>query len=132
MMIAISEDLKSHFLRLYSMAFTDDNFHPLELKMLYDFAEERGVLNSKLDELLLNPTLVQPKIPDSVVEKITYLYQLSQMIWADGKVDENERTTLIKYVKMFGFKDENVTDLSEYLLSAVENKISLDDVLKEL
>ncbi|WP_232455940.1 hypothetical protein [Polaribacter sp. SA4-10] len=131
-MIAISEDLKSHFLRLYSMAFTDDNFHPLELKMLYDFAEERGVLNSKLDELLLNPTLVQPKIPDSVVEKITYLYQLSQMIWADGKVDENERTTLIKYVKMFGFKDENVTDLSEYLLSAVENKISLDDVLKEL
>jgi hypothetical protein len=131
-MIAISEDLKSHFLRLYSMAFTDDNFHPLELKMLYDFAEERGVLSSKLDELLLNPTLVQPKIPDSIDEKLTYLYQLSQMIWADGKVDENEKTTLIKYVKMFGFKDENVTDLSEYLLSAVENKISLDDVLKEL
>ena len=131
-MIDISEDLKSHFLRLYSMAFTDDNFHPLELKMLYEFAEERGVSSSILDDLLLNPTLVQPKIPDTIKDKITYLYQLSQMIWADGKVDENERITLVKYVKMFGFKDENVNDLTEYLLSAVEKKVSLDDVLKEL
>ena len=131
-MIDISENLKSHFLRLYSMAFTDDNFHPLELKMLYNFAKERGVPKDKLDELLLNPIEASAKIPENLNEKITYLYQLSEMIWADGKVDDNERSTLNKYVKLFKFKEENADELTEYLLSAVENKISLANVLKEL
>jgi len=131
-MIDISENLKSHFLRLYSMAFTDDNFHPLELKMLYNFAKERGIPKDKLDELLLNPIEASAKIPENLDEKITYLYQLSEMIWADGKVDDNERSTLNKYVKLFKFKEENADELTEYLLSAVENKISLANVLKEL
>jgi uncharacterized tellurite resistance protein B-like protein len=131
-MIDISENLKSHFLRLYSMAFTDDNFHPLELKMLYNFAKERGIPRDKLDELLLNPIEASAKIPENLNEKITYLYQLSEMIWADGKVDDNERSTLNKYVKLFKFKEENADELTEYLLSAVENKISLANVLKEL
>mgnify|MGYP006076824519 CR=1 FL=1 len=131
-MIDISENLKSHFLRLYSMAFTDDNFHPLELKMLYNFAKERGIPRDKLDELLLNPIEASAKIPENLDEKITYLYQLSEMIWADGKVDDNERSTLNKYVKLFKFKEENADELTEYLLSAVENKISLANVLKEL
>ena len=131
-MIDISENLKSHFLRLYSMAFTDDNFHPLELKMLYNFAKERGIPRDKLDELLLNPIEASAKIPENLDEKITYLYQLSEMIWADGKVDDNERSNLNKYVKLFKFKEENADELTEYLLSAVENKISLANVLKEL
>lgn len=128
----ISEDLKAHFLRLYSMAFTDDNFHHLELKMLYDFAEERGVPKETLDALLLNPSSVEKSVPKSLIEKITYLYQLSQMIWADGKVDDNERNTLKKYIKLFGFKDENIDHLSDYFLDAVKENIPLKEVLKEL
>jgi uncharacterized tellurite resistance protein B-like protein len=100
--------------------------------MLYNFAKERGIPRDKLDELLLNPIEASAKIPENLNEKITYLYQLSEMIWADGKVDDNERSTLNKYVKLFKFKEENADELTEYLLSAVENKISLANVLKEL
>lgn len=131
-MIEITEEIKAHFLRLYSIAFVDDNFHPLELKLLYDFAEDRGVPKETLDELLLNPSQFTAKIPEDIISKITYLYELCQMIWADGQVDENEKTTLRKYIKMFGFEEENVSDLSEYLLGAVEENISLEDILKEL
>lgn len=131
-MTALTEDLKAHFLRLYSIAFTDDEFHPLELKMLYQFARDRGIAEDTLNELLLNPTLVNSSTPDSIEDKITYLYQFSEMIWADGKVDENERTTLKKYIKLFGFMDENIDELSNYLLDSVKNNVSLDNVLKEL
>lgn len=131
-MTVLTEDLKAHFLRLYSIAFTDDEFHPLELKMLYQFARDRGIAEDTLNELLLNPTLVNSSTPDSIEDKITYLYQFSEMIWADGKVDENERTTLKKYIKLFGFMDENIDELSNYLLDSVKNNVSLDDVLKEL
>ncbi|MGG8497726.1 hypothetical protein ACQY1Q_15050 [Tenacibaculum sp. TC6] len=128
----ISEELKAHFLRLYSMAFTDDNFHHLELKMLYDFANERGIPKEALDALLLNPSTVETSIPQSINEKITYLYQLSQMIWADGEVDDNERNTLKKYIKLFGFDDKNIDDLSEYLLNVVQKNIPLNEVLNDL
>lgn len=131
-MNTISEELKAHFLRLYSIAFSDDNFHHLELKMLYDFAEERGVPKESLDALLLNPTAVNAKVPEEIPQKITYLYQLSQMIWADGKVDENERNALKKYIKLFGFKEKNIEHLSEYLLHVVKENTPLEEVLNEL
>lgn len=43
-----TENLKAHFLRLYQMATCDDDFSTLELKMLYECAEERGILTAKL------------------------------------------------------------------------------------
>ncbi len=64
----ISTELKSHFLRLYQMAFADDNFDVLELQMLYKFAKERGVSREQLNEILLNPSQ-KSAIPESLDEK---------------------------------------------------------------
>ena len=92
----ISNKLKSHFLRLYQMAFTDDDFDKLELKMLYHFATERGVSEEQLQDVLLNPSFENSEIPDSLDKKIDYLNDLAKMIWADGKVHQNERDLMIK------------------------------------
>ena len=53
--IIITNELKSHFLRLYQMAFSDDNFDVLELQMLYTFAKDRGISQSQLNQILLSP-----------------------------------------------------------------------------
>lgn len=100
--IATTENLKAHFLRLYQMAICDDNFSSLELKALYKSAEERGISQKNLDEILLNPTNSKLTIPESIEEKIDYLYDLTVMIWADGEVSANEKSSLEKYVIMFG------------------------------
>ena len=65
----ISIELKSHFLRLYQMAFSDDNFDVLELKMLYNFAEERGLSKDQLNEILLNPSQ-ESVVPDSLENRV--------------------------------------------------------------
>jgi uncharacterized tellurite resistance protein B-like protein len=127
----ISSELKAHFLRLYQLAMTDGDFSPLEWKMLYQFAEERGVPNQELDKILLSPT-GNLEIPKSIEQKVEYLYDLSRMIWADGKVDEEERITLKKYCKKFGFKEENINELSEYLIDAVKQGKSKDEILNEI
>jgi len=119
----ISLELKSHFLRLYQMAFTDDNFDVLELQMLYRFAEERGVDQVQLNEVLLNPSQ-DSIIPKELEDKIEYLYDLSLMIWADGVATEDEVNTLKKYCVKFGFLDENVDDISEFLLENAKQKVS--------
>ncbi len=105
------------------MAFTDDNFDILELQMLYRFAEERGVGQEELNEVLLNPSQ-DSTIPEKLDDKIEYLYDLVLMIWADGVATEDEVNTLKKYCLKFGFMEENVDDICEFLLENGEQNIS--------
>ena len=85
--------LKSHFLRLYQIALADDDFSALELKMLYGFAEERGILREHLDEILLNPVDANNLIPEQVNEKLAFLYDFTAMIWADEIVTNDGFST---------------------------------------
>jgi hypothetical protein len=130
-MITISNKLKSHFLRLYQMAFSDDNFDATELKMLYEFAKERGVSQEQLQQILINP-IQETNLPDTLDEKIDYLYDLALMIWADSIVTEDEKNTLIKYCKRFGFLEENISKMAEYLLDCAQKGLSKEDILKQI
>ena len=127
-----TENIKAHFLRLYQMALCDDNFSPLELKALYKSAEERGISPKKLDEILLNPVNSKVTIPDSIEEKIDYLYDLTVMIWADGVVSPNERTSLEKYALMFGFMEENALQIVDYFIDSVKEGKSKTDIINDL
>ncbi len=128
----ISNKLKGHFLRLYQMAFSDDNFDKLELKMLYHFAESRGVSENQLQQVLLNPLMEDIEIPDTLNQKIEYLNDLSKMIWADGVVTEDERNTLLKYCKRFGFLDENLQLLVDFLLECAKDNLSVEEIVLKI
>lgn len=130
-MTEVSNELKSHFLRLYQMAITDDDFSPLELKMLYQFAEDRNIPSNELDKILLTAT-DKFVIPDSVEKRIEYLYDLARMIWADGIVTEDEKVTLKKYCRKFEFLDENIDELSKYLLDSVEKGLTKEEIINQL
>ena len=128
----ISNKLKSHFLRLYQMAFTDDDFDKLELKMLYHFATERGVSEEQLQDVLLNPSFENIEVPDSLDKKIDYLNDLAKMIWADGKVHQNERDLLIKYCRIFGFLEENLEGLVDFLLECAKDDLSVAEIMLKI
>ena len=129
--IIISTELKSHFLRLYQIAFSDDNFDVLEMQMLYKFAEERGITENQLNDILLHPSH-EATIPDILDERVEYLYDLALMIWADRKVTEDEYITLKKYCKRFEFLEENITELADYLLACAKNNMSKDELIKSV
>jgi len=130
--IEITESLKAHFLRLYQMAICDDNFSSLELKALYKSAEQRGISQKNLDEILLNPINSKIVIPKSIEEKVDYLYDLTIMIWADGEVSPNERLSLEKYVLLFGFMEENVLQIMDYLINSVKEGKTKTDIFNDL
>ena len=127
----ISTELKSHFLRLYQIAFSDDNFDVLELQMLYKFAEERGVSKEQLNEILLNPSH-NSSIPETLEKRIEYLYDLALMIWADKIVTEDELITLKKYCQKFEFLDENIVDLANYLIDSAKKGVTKEEIIKSV
>ncbi|WP_425236979.1 hypothetical protein [Ulvibacterium sp.] len=130
-MMNISTELRSHFLRLYQIAFTDDNFDVLELQMLYKFAEERGISKDQLNDILLHPSQ-DSKIPTSLEGKIEYLYDLALMIWADGLATDDEVNTLRKYCLKFDFEEENVNDICEFLLENAKSNIPLKELISKM
>ena len=86
--------LKSHFIRLYQMALSDDNFDVLELQMLYHLAEQRGIPKEELDKLFLNPINQESNLPEELNVRIEYLYDLTCIMWADGIINDDELNTL--------------------------------------
>jgi DnaJ-domain-containing protein 1 len=127
----ITTELKSHFLRLYQIAFSDDNFDVLELQMLYRFAEERGISKDQLNEILLNPSH-NSAIPETLEKRIEYLYDLALMIWADKIVTEDEFITLKKYIKIFEFLDENIVDLANYLIDSAKKGVTKEEIIESI
>ena len=129
--IPTTAELKSHFLRLYQIALSDEDFSPLEMQLLYRFAEERNISKLELDKILTEP-VGEVTIPESLEKRIVYLYDLAMMIWADKKDTADEETTLKKYIQKFDFLDENIDELSDYLLESAQQEKSRQEILKEL
>lgn len=128
----ITLELKSHFLRLYQMALSDDQFNVLELQMLYHFADERGIPKEELDKLFQNPVNSEFVLPEDLATRIEYLYDFTRIIWADGKITDDELNMLKKYCRKFNFLDENITDLSNYLIDCVQKNIQKEEIISQL
>ena len=128
----MTTELQSHFLRLYQMAISDDNFDVLELQMLYHFAEEKGIPKEELDRLFLNPINSNLNIPSDLNMRIEYLYDLARIIWADEQITADEKNTLRKYCIKFDFLEENADELVEYFIDCVKKGITKQEILIQL
>ncbi|WP_245224820.1 hypothetical protein [Pseudozobellia sp. WGM2] len=127
----ISEEIKSHFLRLYQIALTDDDFSPLELRLLYQFASERNISREQLDEILTSHSGVIT-IPETLEKRIEYLYDFALMIWADEKVTDDEYNALKKYCRKFEFLEEKIVPLTNYLIESAKEGKTKESILLEL
>ncbi len=127
----ITAQLKSHFLRLYQIALSDENFSHIEMQLLYKFAEERNVSSEELDKILTG-SIGEITIPDTLEIRMEYLYDFAVMIWADEKITDDELDTLKKYCRKFEFLDENVDALADYLLESAKENKSKAEFLNEL
>jgi hypothetical protein len=68
----------------------------------------------------------------SFEDKVELLYQLAEIAWADGKIEDTELNLMRKYAIRFGFIEENVDAIIQYLLDKAEKKTPLKDILTEI
>jgi len=129
--VNISAEVKSHFLRLYQIALSDENFSHLEMQLLYKFAEERAISPLELDEILTGHA-GEVTIPESLEKRIEYLYDFAMMILADKIITNDEKSALKKYIRKFEFLEENVEELCSYLLESAKENKPKEKILQEL
>jgi uncharacterized tellurite resistance protein B-like protein len=129
----MNENDKKMFLGLYQMLLADAEVHPNELELLYEIGKEKGgISRDEIQQVLFAPNTFVSLGSLSDDERIEYLYNLSRMAWADGKIEDSERETLQEASKRLGFAEENVTEITEFLLEQAKEKKSFEEVLQTI
>ena len=124
----LTEELKSHFLNMYLVALSDNEFDEAEMRAIIKIGEDKGISKEEFHKIIIDPTVVPFKIPEDTIKKIEYLFDFAKIIWADGKVDKNERRTLQEFCCKFGFEKEVADELTEWLLEIAKDDISHIDL----
>ena len=129
----MNENDKKMFLGLYQMVLADAEVHPKELELLYEIGREKGgISEEEIQRAIFSPNTFMSLDSLSDDEKIEYLYNLSRIAWADGILDDKEIDTLQAAAKRLGFAEENVVEISKFLLEQAKEKKSFKEVLQTI
>lgn len=127
----IDDVVKRHFFNLYCLALSDGYLDFTELQTLYEIGVEHGITHDQINQLVLTANLA-PKAPETIAEKVEYLYDLTRMAWADGKIEPEERDIIKKCVIRYGFLPENATGIVDFFIESVKENKSKTDILNEI
>jgi hypothetical protein len=85
-----TEKIHSHLIHLYQLAKIDNRFVKEEKRYLYALGRKNGVAEKEVDELMQEAKEIEFHEPDTLKEKIIFLYEYIQMMLVDNKLDERE------------------------------------------
>lgn len=128
----MDDKLKSHFLSLYCMVMSDGIVAAKELETLYRIGRDTYHLTPEEINQCVVSSGTSFIVPENVEERISILYEMAEIAWADGEIDQTEKNLLRRYILRLGFLEENADSIGEFMLQQVKDNISLSDVLKNI
>ncbi|MDH5379594.1 MAG: TerB family tellurite resistance protein [Cyclobacteriaceae bacterium] len=108
---------KRHLRNLISLAKADGEFHESETEMVYRMGRKYGLKDRQIEKLIGETKEFELYIPESHNERMDQLYDIMQIIYADGKVDPHEVLFCEDIVKKFGYNQDMVDWLIEMFAS---------------
>jgi uncharacterized tellurite resistance protein B-like protein len=128
----ISAKKKLQFLDLYCMVMADGIVHPKEMETLYRIGlEQYGLSEEEINEGVKSAG-VSSVIPELPEERISVLYEMAVIAWADGELEDSERNMLRRYASMYGVNEESIDELVDFLLDQAKENVDEKDVIKQL
>ena len=127
-----NEETKARFLGLYCMILADGVIDTRELETLYRIGTESYGLKPEEITNSIKDAGTSFIFPKDFKEKIRFLYELSQIAWADGIIEDSELNLIKSYAVRMGFEEQNSSDITEYLLSKAKDNTPFDDVISEI
>lgn len=114
------------------MVLADGIVEAKELEHLYRIGKE----NYHLSEEEINKSVVSAGTsfvaPDRMEDRISILYEMAEIAWADNQIDDTEKAMLARYAVRLGFKEENAIGITEFMLQEVKDGVEENDVLSKI
>src|SRR5437879_5490979 len=85
-----SKTQKSHLKNLAVLAKADGEIAPSELSFIYKIGAKQGLKESEVDALIKDSKVTDLEIPSNDSERFDQIFDLVQLMAADGQIEEKE------------------------------------------
>lgn len=117
---------------LYCMILADGIVDSRELETIYRIGRENYGLSAEEIMSTVRDSGTSFILPTSLNEKIELLYQMGEIAWADGEIEDSETSLMRKYAFRMGFQEENLDEIVKYILDKVKQKIPVQEIIREI
>lgn len=114
------------------MILADGVIDARELETLYKIGTEQyGLTQAEITETVRDAgsSFV---MPSTLPSKIKFLFNMAQIAYSDGVVDQSERDLLKKYILKMGFMDENADEIANFMFESVKKGLSEEEIINSI
>jgi hypothetical protein len=122
---------RDHFVHLVQVAKIDSKIDSSELEMLHKEGKKFGLTDPEIDSLIESEAEHHYHPPYSLKEKFDELYNIAEMILADGITTEGERRMINRYAISAGFDDNTIEKLIPLLFEGISRGDDEEKLLSE-
>lgn len=123
---------KNHMINLIALSKADGNIDINEKMLLYKVGERNGFTASQVEDLIAKSFKANVIRPDSNEERFSQVFDVVELMLADGQVDEDELDFAIDYASKLGFKKEIVGVLVRKISMGLTEGVSKEGLKNEL
>lgn len=123
-----TKKLKSHIANLGALAKIDGHIDPTEIDFIVSIGKKHGLKDVEVKNLLSGSQKAEAQLPTNDAERFDQIYDLVEMMLADGIVDENEMEFCINMAARLGFKKSIVGVLVRKISIGVKDGLSREQI----
>ncbi|MBY0424075.1 MAG: TerB family tellurite resistance protein [Cytophagales bacterium] len=123
---------KNHLINLIALSKADGNIDINEKMLLYKVGERNGFTASQVEDLIGKSLKATITRPESNEERFSQVFDVVELMLADGQVDEDELDFAIDYASKLGFKKEIVGVLVRKISMGLTEGASKEGLKNEL
>ena len=120
--------VKHHILNLGALAKVDGHLDAAELNYIIAIGQKNGMKPEEVKALLANSDAIKQQPPSNDLERFDQIYDLVEMMLADGIVDDSEMEFCTEMAMKLGFRDDIVGILVRKISIGVKDGLSREQI----
>lgn len=126
-----TKKLKTHITNLGALAKIDGHVDPAEMSYIISIGTKHGMKEDDVRTLISASKKVEPQLPTNDSERFDQIYDLVEMMLADGIVDENEMEFCVNMASRLGFKKAIVGVLVRKISMGVKDGFTREHIKQD-
>jgi len=119
----------AHFTAIVNIAAIDGAINTDELTILQNFAKKLDISKEEYQSIIKNPD-TQPFIAiASSEERLSHIYDLFRMIYADHAIDSLEKNLIVKYAIGLGVPIKEAQGIIDRSIDIFDGRLDFDEYL---
>ncbi|MET4105231.1 TerB family tellurite resistance protein [Hymenobacter sp. UYP22] len=120
--------VKSHLMNLVALAKADGHMDEREMSFIMAVGKRGGLRTEEVRSIMGNSSAINLLIPDNDSERFDQIFDLVDMMLADGIVDDTEINFCVDMAEKLGFRKEVVTRLVRHISQCVKDGMERDQI----